>query len=62
MAEIVDGDLGDDRNGVANRVARCQHRFAQLIQVAEGLEDQHVHAGFRQRIHLLAEGGPRFGE
>ncbi len=62
VAEIVDGDLGDDRNRVADRVARGQHRFAQLVQVAEGLEDQHVHAGFHQRIHLLAEDGSRFGE
>ncbi len=43
-------------------VAAGQHRFAQLVQVAEGFEDQHIHAGFRQRIDLLAECGARFGE
>ena len=40
----------------------AMHRLAQFVQVAEGLEDQQIDAGFEQGIDLFAEGGARFGE
>ncbi len=55
IAEIVDGDLGDDGDGVAGDLARGADGFAQFVEVAEGLEDQQVDAGFDQRFDLLAE-------
>ena len=39
-----------------------EHGFAQLVEVAEGFEDQQIDAGFEQRVDLLAEGGAGFGE
>ena len=39
-----------------------EHGLAQFVQIAEGLEDQQVDAGFEQRVDLLAEDGARFGE
>ena len=43
-------------------IARGDDGFAQFVQIAEGLEDQEIDAGFQQGIDLLAEGGARFGE
>ena len=42
--------------------ARGEHRFAQFVQIAEGLEDQEVDAGLHQRIDLLAECRAGLGE
>ena len=62
MAEIVDGHLRDHRNFAAHGFMPGRHRFTQLVQIAESLEDQQVYAGFQQGIDLFAEGGARFGE
>ena len=40
----------------AGGFVRGQHGLAQLVEVAEGFEDQQVDAGFEQRVDLLAEG------
>ena len=55
VAEIVDGDLGDDGQIGAGGLARGADRLAQFVQIAESFEDQQVDAGFHQRFDLLAE-------
>ncbi len=50
---VGEGGLRDDRD--VGQAARHRDRFHQLVQVAEGLEDEHVDAAFDERLDLLAE-------
>ncbi len=59
IAFLIHRDLGDERN-LGAYVADGQHGLVKFLDVAESLEDDQVHACFRQRLDLFAEGGPGF--
>src|SRR5581483_7808877 len=59
IAVFINRDLGHDGD-VGVDFARGPDRLAQLVQVAEGLQDQKVHAAFHQRGNLLDERRARF--
>ena len=62
VAVVVDGDLGDDDQVPAGDLARSQDGFAQFIEIAEGLQDEQIDAGFEKGLHLLGEDGARLRE
>ena len=62
IAVIVDGYLRHDGHVRSGGFARGENGFAHFVRIAEGFQNQQVHAGIQQHLRLLAEDGPRFGE
>ena len=58
---LIDGDGSDDRE-LRIHVARSEHGLMQLFDVAEGLQNQQIHAAFGQRRNLFPKGCARLFE